>query len=399
MSDDRGATASSPKSASFPIAHVHWALPPVTGGVETHLAEFARALAARGHPVTLFTGRGELSGLPGVTTIPCDLLDMERCAERRTRSSDEDLAKQLAAVLGEELVRRKIKDVHGHNLHHFTPIPAMALELLQKELRLRLHHTYHSFWNREDSADADIADICRSWPGQHSGSDYMQDRCETELNIRTVRTHLGVPLDRYDGVAAPAADAADRVLLLPARLMPEKGAEIAIEMLHRLRVEEGLPVRLILTTPGQVVDWKREARLFRAKIEELVASSGLTGAVHYRSSRYDEMPQLYEQADVVIYPSTYPEPLGIAPLEAAAAGRPVIVTRIGGLQETVEDGETGYIVPPGDLAALTSRVRGLLKDPALARRMGEAGRQRVRALFTIDAYADQMIKLYRSTST
>jgi glycosyltransferase involved in cell wall biosynthesis len=397
MSDDRGTTASSPKSAPFPIAHVHWALPPVTGGVETHLAEFARALASRGHPVTLFAGLGELSGLPGVTTVSCDLLNMERCAERRTRSSDEDLAEQLAAILGEELVQRDIKVVHGHNLHHFSPIPAMALERLQKKLGLRLHHTYHSFWDREDSANADIADICRSWPGQHSGSDYMKDRCETELNIRTVRTHLGVPLDRYADVAAPAADAADKVILLPARLMPEKGAEIAVEMLHRLRVEDGLPVRLILTTPDQVVDWMREADPFRAKIGELVASSGLTGAVAYRSSRYDQMPRLYEQADVVIYPSTYPEPLGIAPLEAAAAGRPVVVTRIGGLQETVEDGETGYIVPPGDLAALTNRVRGLLKDPALARRMGEAGKQRVRTLFTIDAYADQMVELYRGT--
>jgi glycosyltransferase involved in cell wall biosynthesis len=397
MSDDRGTTASSPNSAPFPIAHVHWALPPITGGVETHLAEFARALASRGHPVTLFTGLGELSGLPGVTTILCDLLNMERCAERRARSTDEDLAEQLATILGEELKQRNIKVVHGHNLHHFTPIPAMALERLQKKLGLRLHHTYHSFWDRKDSADADIADICRSWPGQHSGSDYIRDRCETELNIRTVRTHLGVPLDRYNKVAAPAADAVDKVILLPARLMPEKGAEIAVEMLHQLRVKEGLPVRLILTTPGQVVDWMREAHPFRAKIDELVASSGLTDAVDYRSSRYDQMPRLYEQADVVIYPSTYPEPLGIAPLEAAAAGRPVVVTRIGGLQETVEDGETGYIVPPGDLAALTDRVRVLLKDPVLARSMGESGRQRVRALFTIDAYADQMIELYRST--
>jgi glycosyltransferase involved in cell wall biosynthesis len=97
----------------------------------------------------------------------------------------------------------------------------------------------------------------------------------------------------------------------------------------------------------------------------------------------------------VIYPSTYPEPLGLAPLEAAAAGRPSVVTRTGGLPETVRHRRTGYIVPPGDLDALTDRVRSLLMHPRRARRMGKAGRARVRKKFTLDSYVDHMVELYR----
>jgi hypothetical protein len=62
----------------FPVAHVHWTLPPVADGVETHLAEFTRLLAARGHPVTIFTGKASLEHTPGVQTVRTEYLDLDR---------------------------------------------------------------------------------------------------------------------------------------------------------------------------------------------------------------------------------------------------------------------------------------------------------------------------------
>jgi glycosyltransferase involved in cell wall biosynthesis len=130
-------------------------------------------------------------------------------------------------------------------------------------------------------------------------------------------------------------------------------------------------------------------------VEETIARNGLARYVEFRSASFDEMPELYASATVVIYPSTYPEPLGLAPLEAAAAGRPAVVTRAGGLPETVRNRRTGYIVPPDDLDALTKRVRALLTHPRRVRRMGKAGRALVHRRFALEGYADRMIGLYR----
>ncbi len=202
--------------------------------------------------------------------------------------------------------------------------------------------------------------------------------------------------DRYDAAGPPRTDPRTQVILLPARLVREKGADLAVDMLHVLR-RDGLDARLILTTPEQTVDWENKSAKFRKEIDELIADRGLRDHVEFRSVRFEEMPRLYAESDIVIYPSVYPEPLGIAPLEAAAAGRPVVVTDMGGLQETVIPEVTGYLIPPGDLEALTDRVRTLLIDRELAHRMGEAGRRFVRESFALEHYVGHMVELYRGT--
>jgi glycosyltransferase involved in cell wall biosynthesis len=393
MPGERPRNGSDP--AAFPIAHVHWALPPVTGGVETYLAEFTRALAGRGHPVTLFAGSGELNGWARVETVPLDLLDLEHYSGERSAAENERLAEELAEAMGKELERRNIQVVHGHNLHYFSPIPALALERLREPLGLRLHHTYHSLWKQEgpDRPD-DPLRTCQSWPGQHTVSRYLRGECERDLGVRSTHDSLGVAEDRYAEVPALAESVAEQVILLPARLVPEKGTILALQALRVLR-DEGFSVRLVLTKPDQMVDWDHEGEQYMAEVQRSITEMKLRQHVGFCSVQHDEMPQLYATADVVIYPSIYPEPLGIAVLEAAAAGRPTIVTRIGGLKETVVDGETGFVVPPGDLRALTDRLRGLLSDRALARRMGAAGRARVLAEFGLSAHVDRMLERYR----
>jgi phosphatidyl-myo-inositol dimannoside synthase len=79
-----------------------------------------------------------------------------------------------------------------------------------------------------------------------------------------------------------------------------------------------------------------------------------------------------------------PEGLGLAALEAAACGLPVVVGRSGGAPETVRPGETGFVVDPHDPAALADRLLGLLADPAAARAMGAAGRRLVLDRFGLD---------------
>ncbi len=97
-------------------------------------------------------------------------------------------------------------------------------------------------------------------------------------------------------------------------------------------------------------------------------------------------------ADVIVCPSRF-ESLGMVHLESMAMGRPVVSMDNGGPAETVIDGETGYLVPPDDPAALATRVLALLDDPDLRRHMGNAGRMRVLERYTAAGYAQRIADL------
>lgn len=83
----------------------------------------------------------------------------------------------------------------------------------------------------------------------------------------------------------------------------------------------------------------------------------------------------YRELDICVIPSLWPEPFGIVAIEAMAAGKPVIVTKVGGLQDIVRDGETGFIVEPGDEKTLAEKLRILIENPSLRSTMGKKARK------------------------
>src|SRR5206468_4171447 len=98
-------------------------------------------------------------------------------------------------------------------------------------------------------------------------------------------------------------------------------------------------------------------------------------------------------ADIVALPSLR-EGLGVAALEAMAAGRPVVASRVGGLAEAVVHAETGLLVPPGDPTALAAALARLAGDPELRARLGAAGRERVLARYTAARMAEGTLACY-----
>ena len=89
------------------------------------------------------------------------------------------------------------------------------------------------------------------------------------------------------------------------------------------------------------------------------------------------LAELYQKVDICVVPSVWPEPFGIVALEAMACEKPVIVTRVGGLQHIVDDGVDGFVVEPFDSLALRERLKNLIESPDLCRSMGQAGRAKV----------------------
>jgi glycosyltransferase involved in cell wall biosynthesis len=130
----------------------------------------------------------------------------------------------------------------------------------------------------------------------------------------------------------------------------------------------------------------------RAALEARRAALGLDDTVRFLG-RVDDIATLLAAADLMVMPS-HQEGLGVAALEAMAAGVPVIASRVGGLPEAVQDGETGILVPPGDAAALALAIARLAADRTLARCLGDRGAARVHERFTMAGMANATQALY-----
>ncbi len=91
----------------------------------------------------------------------------------------------------------------------------------------------------------------------------------------------------------------------------------------------------------------------------------------------EDLAQLYREVDICVVPSVWPEPFGIVALEAMASAKPVIVTKVGGLQKVLENDKEGFIVEPQNVDELVLRLKQLLENPQLRKRMGQAARSKV----------------------
>jgi glycosyltransferase involved in cell wall biosynthesis len=131
----------------------------------------------------------------------------------------------------------------------------------------------------------------------------------------------------------------------------------------------------------------------RANLERHASRLAMGEKVIFAGFRPDVLP-VYAAADVVVLPSIAGEGLPRVLMEAGLLGRPVIGTRLSGTPEIVEEGVTGLVVPPGDVAALAEAMKRLAEDEALRTQMGAAGIERVSRLFTISAMVEGTLAVY-----
>ena len=150
-------------------------------------------------------------------------------------------------------------------------------------------------------------------------------------------------------------------LLYVGRVDPRKGIATAVEALTHL------PEATLRVVGADDPAAERE-------LGELAARLGVTGRVEVAGRRSRaELPGVYEEAAVVVFPVVWKEPWGLVPLEAMALGRPVVATGRGGSGEYLRDGENALLHPAGDAAALAAAVARLAADPALRARLREGG--------------------------
>lgn len=178
----------------------------------------------------------------------------------------------------------------------------------------------------------------------------------------------------------------DVVFLCVARFAPQKAHEVLIEAFARAR--EQAPVRLLLVGGDPFADGVQQARAV-AEAEGVLAD----GTCVFAGIRRD-VPRLMAASDVFTMASRW-EGLGLVFLEAMATGLPVLSTDVSAIPEVVVPGETGSLVPPDDVPALTAGMLELAADPARREAMGQAGRARVAEVFGLDRMVDETLAIYR----
>jgi len=167
-----------------------------------------------------------------------------------------------------------------------------------------------------------------------------------------------------------------------ARLSPEKGIDTLIDA-AKIVVTSYPSARFVIAGAGPLeADLNKKVRDLR--LESYVRMPGFI----------DDVPGFLSGLDLYVLPS-HAEGIGLAVIEAMAAGLPVVATRVGGVPEAVIDGVTGLLVPPRQPKALAQAIVRLLVDPDLARSMGASGRERAEAVFDAKAAAEKTLEVYK----
>jgi glycosyltransferase involved in cell wall biosynthesis len=169
------------------------------------------------------------------------------------------------------------------------------------------------------------------------------------------------------------------------RVAANKGHEYFIQALGRL--PEAVQGRLVGGISEDVA-------------QDLRALAGAHGCVdqlelHGWASR-SEVVDLFDRTSVFVFPSLWPETLGIVGIEALSRGVPVVASDVGGVPEWCIEGETGYRVPPKDGTAIANRVGHLLSDEDRMRAVGERGIELIQERFQPGQHIDRLLDLYQS---
>ena len=344
---------------------------PQAGGAELHLREIFSRIAARGHTVDLLCS--SWSGAP--QRVRLDGIDVHRVGNRQTYPF---LARgYYAAHLAPNNYDVVIEDLNKVPL--YTPLWGV------RRLVALVHHLFGGTVFREAPfplaaavwlSERPLGALYRRVPFQAvsvSTADDLVARGIPRGSIRVI----------YNGVdsARLTPDPSERsrapLFIYLGRLKKYKRVDVVIRAFGRLHLPEA---NLEIAGTGD----------YRARLERLVKSLKLAERVKFLGFiTEDEKIHLLRRA----WASTLASPKegwGISNLEAAACGTPVIAANSPGIRESVIDGETGFLVPPDDVSAMTAAMRGIVESPALVSSLGAAGRRYAES-FTWDRAANDTL--------
>jgi glycosyltransferase involved in cell wall biosynthesis len=356
------------------------------GGTELNAVRTARLLVERGVELRVFSlsGEGPLLEWYAEAHVPVHVLPMTRLYGRDAWRRGRELA---------SLVREHgVQVVHAHDFYS---------------------NVFAAPWARVSGA-AFIASR-RWWEGSDRRLRRWANRCSYVLADRVLANSPGVA-DLLAGVERVRRSS---VIMIPNFLDDAAFEPPPVGWRDRMAADLDLPADMLLVgSVASLSPIKDHATLLRAAaalmtrwselhvvlvgadngsrsgLELLAAQLGISDSVHFAGLRPSQ-PSAHHLFDISTLTSVS-EGLPNSVLEAMAAARPVVATSVGAVPDAVIDGETGFLVPAGDDAALAARLAVLLADQELRRRMGEAGRQRAREQYSADTAVSRLLEVYQT---
>lgn len=361
------------------------------GGVERGTIEIAQALTAAGIPNGVVSAGGPM-------TRALEKLGVRHYTLPTNSKNPFVLAKNAGAIA-------KIAATEGYTLMHVrSRAPAWSVKWASKECGVPWMATFHGVYG--------LSPRCLKLPYNRvmlqgvrtiAVSDYVRRHILENYEVdstKVVRIHRGADVNIFRPDAVSAEDALAKktqqyhfapdipVITLPGRLTRWKGQEVFLEAVRLMRHKRvGL---LFLGSDQGRVDYSDHLREMASSL------SNETQVVFRDHSR--EIERVYALSEIVVNASTaQPEAFGRTIPEAQAMGCLVLGTAHGGACETIEDGVTGFLVPPGDAAAMARRLDEMLDMSAEAKaKMREAAIASVRNNFSVAKMCERTLELYRS---
>lgn len=368
------------------------------GGQNVHVAALSAALVRLGHSVTVYTRR-DSRALPARVAMASGVV-VQHVDAGPPKPLPKDAIYRYVRQFGVQL-QRLWSDDPPEIVHSHFWMSALAALAAAEPLDLPVVHTFHALGiekrRHQGAADTSPATRIRAEAEIARRADRIVATASAEVfelsrmgaNPRALRlVPCGVDLDHFTAVGSCEPRRSDRLRVVTlSRLVPRKGVGTVIEA---LATAPG--VELVVAGGGETPELANDPET--ARLAELARTTGVADRVFFRGrTARTEVPALLRSADVVACTPWY-EPFGIVPLEAMACGKPVIVSSVGGLVDTVVDGVTGFHVAPRAPRQVARAIEAL-RDSRLRRAMGRAGEARVRLRYAWPRIAAETLEVYR----
>jgi D-inositol-3-phosphate glycosyltransferase len=372
-----------------------------SGGMNIYILEMARRLAARGVQVDVFTRHHDpldpqvIYLAPGVRLIHLPAgapsLDKTGVYELLPEFTSQMRRFCIANRLSYDLVGSHywLSGLVGMRMASEWGVPHTTSFHTMAEMKRR-GRPEESEVAQRDSSETDIArsaDSIVTWTSDEKEA--VAKYCGIDASKVSV-IPPGVDLTHFRPISQRQSReylgyGEEKNILFVGRLEPLKGLDVLIRAIAKLKC----PSCVTLNVVGGDDNSEEKARL-----QSLAESLDITESVRFIGSvTQDDLPVHYSAADVCVMPSYY-ESFGLAALEAAACGRPVVASQVGGLPTIVQNGSTGFLVPPSHSDVMAERLGTLLNDDMLRSRMGTAARTHAESL-SWDRSTDLILARYR----
>ncbi|PRY12281.1 glycosyltransferase involved in cell wall biosynthesis [Pontibacter ummariensis] len=233
-----------------------------------------------------------------------------------------------------------------------------------------------------------------------------QDREDLKLHYKAQDSRMHIvpcgfdkeefqPISKQKARAHLGLDQSEFVILQLGRVVPRKGIDNVIRGMASMLQQKNVPVRLVIVG-GESEDPDPEKTPEIKRLQEIAEAEHVADKVTFIGRRgRSHLKYFYSAADVFVSTPWY-EPFGITPLEAMACGTPVIGSNVGGIKFSVQDGKTGFLVPPNDPDALADKLLMVYENPQIANAFSRNGIKRVNTLFTWEIVAREIAGLYET---